>query len=261
MRLLVLLLVAVGTLVAVERGVDSIAVLEKGVPDGGLSSADRRKVDLVVDRLDIPHGGAEAARLEREMRGAATKFYRYPVTTLLHVATGAVFLVLGLAQFSATLRSRHPAVHRWCGRALLALGAAFTLTGFFFAIAVPYGGVLETSAALVFGSFFLLAGGRAWLAIRRGDVRRHREWMIRMFATALGIATIRLIGLATLAALSPGVDVVSPQAFGEGLWMGWAVTLLVAELWIRRARLASKLGGRLADPRHDHAANASLSSR
>lgn len=243
MRILVLLLVALGTFVAIERGVDSVAVLGKGVPPGELSAADRRKVELAADRLEIRAGGDDAARLEREMASAAAKFYRYPVSTLLHVAAGALFLVLALAQFSATLRSRHPAVHRWSGRMLLALGAAFTLTGFFFAIAVPYGGFLELSATLVFGSFFLFAGARAWVFIRRGDVRRHREWMIRMFATALGIATIRLIGLVTLAFLSPGVELVSPQAFGEGLWMGWMLTLLAAELWIRSGRRSSKTNG------------------
>ena len=243
MRFLVLLLVALGTFVAIERGIDSIAILASGVPPDGVSAGDRRKLALAADALGLRPGSADAIRLEREMRGAADKYYRHPVNTLVHVAAGALFFVLALAQFSATLRSRHPAVHRWSGRVLLALGAAFTMTGLLFAIAVPYGGLLELSASLVFGGFFLFAGARAWLAIRRGDVRRHREWMIRMFATALGIATVRLIGLVTLAVLSPGVEMVSPQAFGEGLWMGWTLTLLAAELWIRGTGRASAAKG------------------
>jgi uncharacterized membrane protein YozB (DUF420 family) len=56
-------------------------------------------------------------------------------------------------------------------------------------VTVPIGGWLEVSAIVVYATAFLAALLTAWRYIRRGDVARHREWMLRAVAIALGIAT------------------------------------------------------------------------
>jgi uncharacterized membrane protein len=238
MRWLVALLVVVGLFAAVERAIDSVEVLASG-PPADVSEGDKRKFAILAEQLGVRPGSAEYAKAYREMRAAGETFYRFPLTILLHVVAGALFLASAALQFSARVRARHPAVHRWNGRILLALAALFTLTGFFFGVAKPYGGSVETAATLLFGGFLLYSGLRAWLHIRRREVRAHREWMIRMFATALGIATVRLMGLVTLFFLAPGVEILTPQAFAQSLWLGWSLTLLAAELWIRATRRAA----------------------
>ena len=93
----------------------------------------------------------------------------------------------------------------------------------------------EAAAIGLFGGLFLLAMTRGFLAIRKRDVALHREWMIRTFAIAIAISTVRVFGAVLDIALAPmGIG---PQAiFVLAVWAGWIVTVGVAELWIRRAR-------------------------
>ena len=44
-----------------------------------------------------------------------------------------------------------------------------------------------------FGVGFLVALGKGFQRVRAGRIDLHREWMIRAFAIALGIVTMRLI--------------------------------------------------------------------
>ena len=83
---------------------------------------------------------------------------------------------------------------------------------------------------------------RAVVAIRRHQVALHREWMIRAFAVALGISTVRIVAAIVDIALTPAGF--GPQAlFVLSVWTGWAMTVGAAELWIVRAH-----GGRAGRP-------------
>ena len=78
---------------------------------------------------------------------------------------------------------------------LVLLALLVGLSGLLLAALFPYGGPVAASAAFVAGAVFLVALIRAFITIRRRDVVRHREWMIRMFSIGLGIATVRVVGL------------------------------------------------------------------
>jgi len=106
------------------------------------------------------------------------------------------------------------------------------LTGLFFGGLIPYAGLSEAIPSVVFGLLFLYAAARAFLAIRRRDIARHREWMLRMFSLALGVGTIRLVGVA----LMSGLDMDLRDLIGPSFWIGWIATLGAAEWWIRCTR-------------------------
>jgi hypothetical protein len=76
---------------------------------------------------------------------------------------------------------------------------------------------------------------KGYLAIRHREIARHREWMIRVFALAIAISTVRIVaGLLDIALAPVGV---SPRTlFVISLWTGWIVTITAAELWIRHSR-------------------------
>ena len=174
-----------------------------------------------------PLAGGRAAELERFDR----RFAAHPRATMLHVLPGAVFLLLAPLQFAPRLRNRSRRFHRWSGRFLLALGLVTACAGFYFGLLVPFGGAGETAAIVLFGVLFLTALALAFTAIRRGDVARHRAWMIRAFAVALGVATVRLVGALVDVALTPAGF--SPSAvFVASLWIGWSLTVAAGEVWI-----------------------------
>ena len=68
-------------------------------------------------------------------------------------------------------------------------------------------------------------------AIRRGNVRRHRAWMMRAYAIGLGAGTQMLTGLVASVLVNPPTEL--SRALQDGA--GWAINLAVAEWLIRRS--------------------------
>jgi uncharacterized membrane protein len=151
------------------------------------------------------------------------------------VIPGGIFLTLALFQFSSNARRRYLPFHRWFGRALVLTAFAIGLTGLYFGLVVPYAGRSEAISIAIFGGLFLTAISRGFIAIRRGQVAQHREWMIRAFALALGIATVRIVGAIIDVTLTPA-GIRPPVIFVLSVWVGWLLTLLAAELWLRHTR-------------------------
>jgi len=219
----VVLLAAIGVGASVARGVflpDLVARLEPP----------RQRI---LQALDIQDPFAqERPAVARLVDG---RYAAHRGLTLLHVVPGSLFLAAAPLQFSRRLRTRHLRLHRWSGRVLLVLGVLLVLPGFYFGVGVPYAGWGEASAALAAGGLFLAALARAYGAIRRQQVAVHREWMLRAFAAAIGIATIRVIAAVLDLALTPAGH--RPvEIFVLSLWSGWALTIGAAEAWIRYTR-------------------------
>jgi uncharacterized membrane protein len=177
---------------------------------------------------------AEYVRLSRELPLGAANLNDRPGATAWHLLPGALFFLLVTLQFSRRLRARHPAVHRWNGRAMLVLILLTAAAGMYLGLARPYGGTLESAATTLFGGLFVLFAARGYRAIRRRDVARHREWMIRMFALGIAISVIRVIGM--LSVILFGTEAINAGGFALSLWLGWSVSLATAEAWIRWTR-------------------------
>ena len=130
-------------------------------------------------------GGPEA--IETDARFAAS-----PAPVVIHVAAATLYALLGAFQFSAGIRRRHPGWHRRAGRVLVALGLAVALSGLWMTLALPR---KEGTGELLYLFRLLFASGMAGslilgvAAIRRRDIDRHRAWMTRAYALALGAGT------------------------------------------------------------------------
>ena len=155
----------------------------------------------------------------------------HPVPEMLHRVGGSIYLLLGATQFMPRLRARHLTLHRWCGRVFLALTVLAGGTGVFMALAFPYDAG-ETPPTLVFGAIMVVSGIMAYVRARRREIARHREWVMRCFAVGLGISTIRLIFVGLLYTTSLSMQTKYVVSF----WLGWTLTLLAAEVWIRVSR-------------------------
>ena len=175
------------------------------------------------------------AERREELRRFDGRFAAHPLLTLLHVLPGGILLTLAPFQFSRRIRSRHIQFHRWSGRVLIVTTFVVVLTALYFGVLAPYAGRNEVIATVLFGGFCLAAVCRAFLAIRRRQVARHREWMIRAFAIAIGISTIRVVGGVFDMVLTPA-GYRSQEIFVLSFWTGWLITLGAAELWIRYTR-------------------------
>jgi uncharacterized membrane protein len=163
---------------------------------------------------------------------ADARFTTSPVAVVVHIVSAVTYAVLGAFQFSATLRRRRPRWHRRAGRVLVAVGLAVALSALWLTLFYPShpgNGELAYVFRLAFGSGMAASIVLGFAAIRRGDVRRHRAWMIRAYALALGAGTQAFtqgIGGAVLGSSELVRDLM--------LGAGWVINLAVAELVIRR---------------------------
>lgn len=169
------------------------------------------------------------------------RYVRHPRVALLHMIPGLVFLTLGPLQFVPRIRQRRIGLHRGLGRMLAACAA---ISGVFALVAnfrfPAFGGISTQAATVFFGAIFLWSLAKAIRHIRRKEVRLHREWMIRAFALAMGVASIRIfIGL-FMALSDRGFE----EVFGTSFWLGFGVNLLVAEVWINQTRPAFSISCR-----------------
>lgn len=196
------------------------------------------RVEEIRQRIAPPAGQSAAAAKQRmdEIKSVECRFEVHRGKTLLHVIPGAAFVLLAPLQFMRGLRTRHPRVHRWLGRLLVLTGVITVIPGFYFGVLAPVAGIGEATIIAIATTMFVLSLARAVLAIRRGDVTRHREWMIRGFAMAIAIATVRIVaGVADGPLTRAGWSL--QEIFVLSMWTGWAVTIVAAELWIVRTRL------------------------
>jgi hypothetical protein len=186
---------------------------------------------LVSLGIEDPRAGERALQVQE----FEEKFTRHRAAILWHVIPGSLFLLFAPLQFVRRIRSRHPAIHRWSGRALVVVALASVIPGLWFGLFMPTGGRAEAVVIALFGTLFVGALARAWLAIRSGRTSVHREWMIRAFAVALGISSVRLFAAPLDLLLTP-MAWSSPAIFVASLWCGFGATTLVAEFWIHATR-------------------------
>jgi uncharacterized membrane protein len=190
----------------------------------GIAAVTRRVLDLahvIPPTSDTMRGGAFDAG-----------FAQHPLLTLTHIIPGILFMVLGPLQFVRGIRARHLWLHRLLGRVYVAASVVIGLSALILTFNVSIGGAVETAATLVFAPIFLFSLAKAVVHVRRREVARHREWMIRAFAIGLAVATMRPI-----IALFFALTTLTPQQFfGYAFWIGFLLHVAIAELWIRATR-------------------------
>lgn len=179
-------------------------------------------------RLTELTGGAE-------ITPANARFFAMPLPVVLHIVSAGVYAILGPFQFVTAFRRRRPGWHRAVGRLVVLCGLLVGLSGLWMTLFYPWpegDGELLYGLWLLFGTALVAAMVLGFTTIRRGDVIRHRAWMMRGYALGLGAGTQVLTLLAGELIAGP------PGEFNRALLMGaaWVINLAVAEWAIRKRR-------------------------
>jgi uncharacterized membrane protein len=189
---------------------------------------------VVVGFLALIGVGASVAHYLQEPYNPG--FLDFPTIVAVHVVLGGVYLVLAPFQFVRRIRSRHLAYHRRVGRLLVAIGLVVGATALFMGLVIPFSGWGERVIIGLFGSLFLFALLKGFVHVRAGRVAQHREWMIRAFAIALAVSTIRLIYIPALLIVADPTDAQNAVLWDTSFAVAFVVHACVAELWIRATR-------------------------
>jgi uncharacterized membrane protein len=158
----------------------------------------------------------------------------------VHIVCAVLYATLGAFQFSSGLRRRRPNWHRVAGRLLVVLGLTVAFSALWMTAFYPHipGGELGHVFRLAFGTGMAASIILGFIAIRRRDVARHRAWMARAYALALGAGTQVLT-------LGIGNAVFGTSELNTALMLGagWGINLAVVE-YIIRARLPTSVRAR-----------------
>lgn len=160
-------------------------------------------------------------------------FAQHPLLTIMHITPGLLFMLFSPFQFVERIRQGRPRLHRWMGRFLLVDGGIVAISALWMGFIMPIGGPNESAAIAVFASLFLFALWNAFRHIRRCEFAEHREWMIRGFALALAVSTVRPI-VGVFFATSRFTHLTPHEFFGTAFWLGFTLQLIAAEVYIRR---------------------------
>lgn len=154
------------------------------------------------------------------------------VVMLVHTTTGAIALALAMVQFAPRLRAARPAVHRWVGRAYLALMATSMLAAYAFLLDADvidyFGGTAFDLQLWGLATTTMVSAAMAFVAIRRRDVAAHRAWIMLNISFMLTAPLLRVlwvglgrldrdlelfmsldVGSSTLGVIAPGAGAVA----------------------------------------------------
>ena len=169
------------------------------------------------------------------------RFFESPLPVVAHLISITVYCVLGAFQFAPGFRHRNPGWHRVAGRILVTCGIVAALTGLWMTQYFPRG--IEPPASfdgLCVYAFRLFAGSGMALslcfgvaAVLRGDIPRHRAWMMRAYALGIGAGTQVLTHVPWF--LFPSIQGETARAVFMGA--GWAINLVVVEWILLREKL------------------------
>lgn len=166
-------------------------------------------------------GGYEAPPGVRENRAGLT-------TLAIHAVSAAVALLIGPFQFSARIRNRRRALHRYMGRTYVAACLIGGVSGGVLAWGGASGDVSRAGFGLL-AAFWLTSTIMAWVSAVTADFAQHRVWMIRSFALTFAAVTLRLyLPISMVAGFS------FETAYPLIAWACWVPNLMVAEWWLRR---------------------------
>ena len=191
----------------------------------GIAAVTRRSLVLIWPARFSGGTPNPAAALDRA-------FAWHAALTFVHILPGALFLGLATLQFARSFRQKHWRLHRRLGRILVVAGLIIGTSALVMSFKMNIGGPNETAATTLFAIVFLICLIKAYLFIRRKQVARHREWMIRAYGVGLGVATTRpIVGMFfAFRRLTPH------EFFGIAFWLGFTTTFLAAEAWIDYTR-------------------------
>jgi len=160
-------------------------------------------------------------------------YLAHRVPLYLHIAGASLALLTAPWQLSRSLRRRRPWLHRATGRVYLVGVLAGGIGGLAMA-PLSFGGPVAHAGFATLALAWLATTATGLVAIRGGDIARHRRWMTRSFALTFAAVTLRVYLGGYQGLHAAGVLPVSfAAAYAAIAWLAWVPNLAVA-WWLTR---------------------------
>ena len=157
----------------------------------------------------------------------------YQIAFFSHVYSSMFILLLGALQFSERIRYRYPIVHRNTGLIyVIAVVCISSPAGFIMGLH-GNGGIIAQSSFCLLSVLWFYFTLLAFLAIKKGEIVQHKNYMLLSYALTLSALTLRLHKYI----LANTTDIHRIDIYRIVSWSGWLINLAIAYLYIHRHRL------------------------
>ncbi|WP_027418298.1 DUF2306 domain-containing protein [Crocinitomix catalasitica] len=152
----------------------------------------------------------------------------YQWSFFIHVYISIFVLLLGITQFSKSIRLKYRSWHKAMGKAyvglILFLAAPSGLVMAFYA----NGGFFSKLAFVLLAVFWFYFTFKAFQKVKQKDWIGHQKFMLRSYALTLSAISLRLFKWGLVAVFEwPPMDNYRIVA-----WAGWLVNLIIVEIYI-----------------------------
>ncbi len=154
----------------------------------------------------------------------------YKLAFFTHVYTAVFVIPAGFTQFSGYIRRKFPLIHKYVGR-VYAFVVIFLAgpSGFYMGV-FANGGIAAQISFCLLAILWIYFTVLAVIRVKQGNIKSHREFLIRSFALTLSAITLRAWKYVIVFAFEPRpMDVYEIVA-----WLGWIPNLIIAEIIIRK---------------------------
>src|SRR5687768_707235 len=110
------------------------------------------------------------------------------ITFYQHILVGAVAMLTGWSQFSKRLRNKNLNLHRTLGKIYVVAVILSGTAGLYIALYAT-GGIVSITGFSGLAIAWLFTTIQAYLIIRKKDIDRHQQWMIRSYALCWAAVT------------------------------------------------------------------------
>jgi uncharacterized membrane protein len=153
-----------------------------------------------------------------------------------HIASGIIAFLTGSLQFISYLRLKYAALHKKIGKIYIAsvfiAGVLSFYTSFF-----ANGGFWGKAGFLTIAVMWIFTTYTALNSIRKGQIEKHRHWMIRSYSITWVSISLRI----WLSLFSFVFHFSFSMAYPLSIWMALLLNLLIGEYIIRKPAKPAKI--------------------
>ncbi|WP_018341485.1 DUF2306 domain-containing protein [Cytophaga aurantiaca] len=152
----------------------------------------------------------------------------WKIAFYIHVFTSIFCLIAGFTQFSKSLQTEYPALHRFIGKVYV---FNILVINFPAALIMAYyaNGLLPTKIAFtILDCLWFWFTLKAFLEVKKRNFKSHENYMIRSYALTFSAITLRTWKLI----LSSTTDIDPDSLYMINAWLGFVPNLLAAEYYI-----------------------------
>lgn len=159
------------------------------------------------------------------------KLTHYKIAFFSHVFSSIIVIIIGLPQFSYSVRKHFSFFHKLSGKIYILLILLIASPSGFIMGYYANGGIVSQISFVLLSVLWFMFTYIAYKSIKTGDWKKHKSFMLRSYALTLSAISLRLLkwGIVSVFELAP-MDTYRIVSI-----IGWTLNLVLVEMYILKS--------------------------